>query len=163
MPLFAKTCATFFGVGFFPAAPGTAATAVGAVLVFLLKASLFWYVLIAVILFALGVWASEVLEKTLNQKDPGIVVIDEVVGIMVALVGLPITWPVRAAMKSGPAMSTGPSGCGSPGMRITSILAPVGRPMVSGFCIKIATIGRILDTIGRIFASAGRTVVNTGC
>ena len=34
------------------------------------------------------------MEKQLNQKDPGILVIDEVVGVMIGLWGLPLTWPV---------------------------------------------------------------------
>ena len=38
--------------------------------------------------------ASGSIEKLLNQKDPGMVVIDEVVGVMIALWGLPMIWPV---------------------------------------------------------------------
>jgi len=86
--------ATFFGIGYFPGIPGTAATAAGVALAFLLKGQALAYAAVVFVLLALGVWSSGRLEKTLNRKDPGIVVIDEVVGILIALAGVPLTWPV---------------------------------------------------------------------
>lgn len=95
MNVVSKVVATFFGVGYFPAAPGTAATAAGVGLIVLLKDIPFvQYSGLLFLLFAAGLVCSSYLEKALNQKDPGIVVIDEVVGIMIALMGLPLTWPV---------------------------------------------------------------------
>ncbi|MBI4309657.1 MAG: phosphatidylglycerophosphatase A [Candidatus Omnitrophica bacterium] len=90
---FAKIIATFFGTGYFPAAPGTAATAAGAALAFLLKDGLVYYAAAAVI-FSLGTMASGIVEKDLKQKDPGIVVIDEVAGVLIAFMGIPMSWPV---------------------------------------------------------------------
>ena len=84
--------ATFLGVGFFPMAPGTAATIAGIGLVFLFHFSLFYYVTIIMILLVIAIPVCSYLEKEIGQRDPGILVIDEVVGIMIALIGLPLDW-----------------------------------------------------------------------
>ena len=91
---FYKTVATFGGVGYFPVAPGTAATAVGVGLFYLLGGAFLPCLLAILAFFAVGVMASGHVEKSLNQKDPGIVVIDEIVGVLISLAGLPLTWPV---------------------------------------------------------------------
>ena len=52
------------------------------------------YSILLLVLLILGIMTSGVLEKLMNQKDPGIVVIDEVVGVMITLWGLPLIWPV---------------------------------------------------------------------
>jgi len=92
--LLIKAIATVFGVGYFPAAPGTAATAVGVAIAYGLCNDLPVYTIVLLVLLAIGIMASGLLEKQLNQKDPGIVVIDEVVGVMIALWGLPLGWSV---------------------------------------------------------------------
>ena len=89
-----KSIATVFGVGYFPAAPGTAATAVGVIIAYYLGNNAVVYTLLLLVLLSLGIIASGLLEKQLNEKDPGIVVIDEVVGVMIALWGLPLMWSV---------------------------------------------------------------------
>ena len=89
-----KSIATIFGVGYFPVAPGTAATAVGVIIAYLLGDNLAVFTVLLLGLLFLGVVTSGLLEKQLNQKDPGSVVIDEVVGVMIALWGLPLIWPV---------------------------------------------------------------------
>ncbi len=89
-----KIIATFFGIGYFPAAPGTAATAVGIGLVYLMKDNNGIYLGCTVFLIIAGIAASSYLEKILKEKDPGIVVIDEVVGILIALAGIPFSWPI---------------------------------------------------------------------
>ena len=45
-------------------------------------------------LFFAGVWASTIVEQDLERQDPGIVVVDEVVGMLVALMLLPPTTTV---------------------------------------------------------------------
>jgi phosphatidylglycerophosphatase A len=82
------------GVGYLPVAPGTWATAVGVVIAYYLGNNLAVYSILLLVLLILGIMASGILEKQLGQKDPGIVVIDEVVGVMIALWGLPLIWPV---------------------------------------------------------------------
>ena len=86
--------ATFGGVGYLPLAPGSWATAVGAVLAYFLADNLAAYTILTLVLFALGVMTTGLLERQLGRKDPGIAVIDEVVGILIALWGLPLIWPV---------------------------------------------------------------------
>lgn len=86
--------ATFLGVGFCPVAPGTAATAAGIVLVYFLQSSLPLYTVVMVLLLVLAIPVCTYLEKESGRKDPGLLVIDEVVGIMIGLIGLPLSWPV---------------------------------------------------------------------
>jgi phosphatidylglycerophosphatase A len=73
-------------VGFFPVAPGTAGSAVGLavyVVVRLAQSPQIELVTIAVAL-AIGIWAAGTTERVLG-KDPGPVVIDEVVGMLVTV------------------------------------------------------------------------------
>jgi len=48
-----------------------------------------WAALAAVV--AVGIWASHRVEEVLGRKDPGVIVIDEVAGMMVAVLLLPRT------------------------------------------------------------------------
>lgn len=93
MNIFHHCVATCFGVGYFPVAPGTAATVIGIILAFFLQGTPLYFTWV-VVLTILGIVAADHVEKMSKEKDPGIVVIDEVVGVMIALIGLPITWPV---------------------------------------------------------------------
>ncbi len=86
-----KFIATFLGIGYFPVAPGTAATAAGVGVAFALAAYPFWYGVVLVLAIILGIISADKIEKQSKQKDPGIVVIDEVAGIMIALAFLPLT------------------------------------------------------------------------
>ena len=89
-----KSFATVFGVGFLPVAPGTWATAVGVAIAYGLGNNLPVYTIVVLVLLALGIITTGIVEKQLNQKDPGFLVIDEVVGVMIALWHLPLVWPV---------------------------------------------------------------------
>lgn len=92
--LLIKSIATVGGIGFLPAAPGTWATGVGVAIAYFLGNSMPAYSILLLVLLILGIMTSGILEKQLNQKDPGVVVIDEVVGVMIALWGLPLIWSV---------------------------------------------------------------------
>jgi len=46
---------------------------------------------------AVGLWASGRVERMVGRKDPGVIVIDEVAGMMVSVWFLPRTWPVLLA------------------------------------------------------------------
>jgi phosphatidylglycerophosphatase A len=96
----AWTVATFFGVGMLKPGPGTWASA-GAVLLWAaesmnghlsremqLTGLLIW---IAVVI-ALGVPAAAIVERESGRHDPGFVVIDEVAGQWIALLGSPADW-----------------------------------------------------------------------
>lgn len=80
--------------GYSPFAPGTVGSAAG-LLVYLLV----WWthspiVEIALIagLFAAGVWAGTTAEQYFGGIDPGPVVIDEVVGMLITLAFIPVGW-----------------------------------------------------------------------
>jgi len=82
--------ATGFYIGNIPVAPGTFGSLLGLPLCFSLAgisaaSAVLWTLLF--ILFA--VWIADAAEKILKQNDPGCIVIDEIAGMMVALVGLP--------------------------------------------------------------------------
>lgn len=95
MPLFHKIIATGFGSGYCPLAPGTA----GAVL-----ATIAWYaysaltgsywatmtitVALVIVFTVLGVWSSGVAEKYWG-RDPRRAVVDEMVGVWIALLAVP--------------------------------------------------------------------------
>ncbi|NKB58682.1 MAG: phosphatidylglycerophosphatase A [Alphaproteobacteria bacterium] len=83
--------ATWFGIGHLPKAPGTWGSL--AALPFAWALSIWGGPLIlaaaAVIVFALGVWAAERLERAGGDKDPGHVVIDEVAGQWLTLAAVP--------------------------------------------------------------------------
>ncbi|MCG8589489.1 MAG: phosphatidylglycerophosphatase A [Proteobacteria bacterium] len=81
--------ATAGGAGLVPRAPGTAGAIVG-VLFFLAFAQLnmMLYGITLITLTVLGVWVSDVAERFYRSEDDGRIVIDEVVGQLVALTPL---------------------------------------------------------------------------
>lgn len=85
--------ASFGYVGFFPFAPGTA----GSLAALALFAVIRWIGVPAVELgaiaavFVIGVWSAQGTEDALGRKDPGIVVIDEVLGMLITLALLPVS------------------------------------------------------------------------
>ncbi|MGE0464497.1 MAG: phosphatidylglycerophosphatase A [Vicinamibacterales bacterium] len=89
----ALAVSTFGYVGFFPVAPGTAGSAAALVLYALVR----WVGAPAfelgalLIVFASGVWAAGRTESLLGGKDPGPVVIDEVLGMLLTLAFLPLS------------------------------------------------------------------------
>lgn len=87
--LFVATCGY---IGYVPLAPGTFGSAAGL---------LVWYVLnraaspggelaAIVLLFAIGVWSGTVAERHFGATDPGPIVVDEVVGMLITLLFLPV-------------------------------------------------------------------------
>lgn len=85
--------ASFGYVGYFPIAPGTAGSAAGLALFAVIR----WIGVPAVELaaivavFVIGVWAANGTEAALGRKDPGVVVIDEVLGMLITLALLPVS------------------------------------------------------------------------
>jgi phosphatidylglycerophosphatase A len=80
------------GVGYVPFAPGTFGSAVGLALWAVLPSTLSSQLLAVVLVFAGGTWASGVTERHVRSTDPGIVVIDEVLGMLVTLLSNPVGW-----------------------------------------------------------------------
>lgn len=85
--------ATWFGCGRVPLAPGTAGT-LGAIPLFLVLRPHGPVVVLAVaaLLAFVGVWAADEVIAGSGQKDPQIVVIDEVAGVLVTLAVSAPTW-----------------------------------------------------------------------
>jgi len=76
--------------GYIPFAPGTFGSIVGIPLCFLLsKTKLSVAILFILIFIFFAIWIANKAEKVLKQNDPGCIVIDEIAGIMIALLGLP--------------------------------------------------------------------------
>ena len=94
MRRFAVFVCSFGYVGFFPIAPGTAGSAAGVLLYMILRGlGLSSFELpLAIALFALGVWLGAATEKALGSVDPGPVVIDEVLGMLLTLAFIPVNW-----------------------------------------------------------------------
>ena len=88
----ALALATSAGIGYIPIAPGTLGSLAGLLLWWLLPAS--WGVQLLVIagLFVLGSWSAGVAEQHFSSTDPGPVVIDEVMGMLVTLFLNPVGW-----------------------------------------------------------------------
>lgn len=90
----ADMLATFFYVGRFPVAPGTMASAVGALMAVGLHAWPVAYLAVMALVIVVGFWASGPAEKAAGKKDPGFIVIDEVAGIMISFFMVPLSWAV---------------------------------------------------------------------
>ena len=91
---FSEKAAVFLATGFYigkiPLAPGTFGSLIGLPLCFLLAEIQLSAAIIAVLLIiALAIWISNVAERTLERKDPGCIVIYEIAGMVVTLIGLP--------------------------------------------------------------------------
>ena len=86
--------ATLGYVGYAPVAPGTFGSAAGLALFVLLRAIGVPWLEPAVIvaLFMAGTWAGNVAERYFGGIDPGPVVIDEVLGMLVTLMFVPVSW-----------------------------------------------------------------------
>lgn len=85
--------ASFGYVGYFPFAPGTAGSfAALALYGFLRWVNMPAFELAAIVaVFAIGIWSASGTERALGRKDPGLVVIDEVLGMLVTLALLPLS------------------------------------------------------------------------
>ena len=82
--------ATGAGTGYLPKFPGTWGSLIGVGLWFGLQGlPLTTYLGATALLFAVGVFCAGSAEKIVDLADPGIVVIDEIVGQMIALAAVP--------------------------------------------------------------------------
>jgi len=112
------------GVGYFPIAPGTLGSLVGAGLylalwtwlyqlleanalrgrlnlLYIFTPQLSFMLLLVFVVTVTGIWAASRAERVLQRKDPSVVVIDEVAGQMIALLTgpfwLPTWWSILSA------------------------------------------------------------------
>ena len=91
MKVLSRIVATFFGAGFCPIAPGTAASFITALLYLFFLHGFSWpgQALVIVAVFLIGVPAASRYSAEVGRKDPGRVVIDETCGQLIALFMLP--------------------------------------------------------------------------
>jgi phosphatidylglycerophosphatase A len=88
----ASVVATAFGSGYSPFAPGTAGSAVGLLLFWPMAAWPWpWQLAASASLFLVGSLAAGRVARNVGLEDPGIVVVDEVVGQWITLTALPFT------------------------------------------------------------------------
>lgn len=90
LALLVSTCGY---VGYIPIAPGTFGSAAGLAVLCLVRLSGSPSVELAAIgaLFAAGVWSGSLAERHYGREDPGYVVVDEVVGMLITLFLVPMT------------------------------------------------------------------------
>lgn len=90
---FLKKLAVFFGAGYSPKAPGTVGTLATIPLYWLLmQPGPLFYMSFVVFLLPLAILAAEVYEQEMQRHDSSEIVIDEVLGFLITMTWLPLTW-----------------------------------------------------------------------
>lgn len=90
--------ATGLGTGYLPVAPGTWGTLVGVGFAALLAPLSVWQFLVVVTIFCVcAVWVADLASVMFHDRDPRQVVIDEIAGYLVAVVGHPWSWKLALA------------------------------------------------------------------
>ncbi|MBI3997055.1 MAG: phosphatidylglycerophosphatase A [Candidatus Omnitrophica bacterium] len=84
-----RVIATACGVGYAPQAPGTVASLLALLLWYWLQPSVWIQGIAAVFVMLIGGWAAGDCAKQQHDPDPSCVVVDEVAGMWLALIGLP--------------------------------------------------------------------------
>ena len=91
---FAAKTAVFLATGFYvgriPLAPGTFGSLLGLPICFLMAGiEMPAAIVVVLLLIAVASWIAGAAARTLGQADPGCIVIDEIAGIVITLMGLP--------------------------------------------------------------------------
>lgn len=87
----AKTISTCFGIGYLPKAPGTWGSLIALPVAYLTS---FWgntgiLASLIILIFIIGIWASNITSRHMDVADPSQIVIDEFVGQWVTLLVVP--------------------------------------------------------------------------
>jgi phosphatidylglycerophosphatase A len=88
----ALALSTCLGIGYVPFAPGTIGSAAGLLLWAVLPDAPAAHLVTIALLFAAGSWSSGLAERHLKSTDPGPIVIDEVMGMLVTLFLTRVGW-----------------------------------------------------------------------
>ena len=93
-------CSTVFGIGYTPFASGTMASLVALPIGYLLHLSYgtLGVLVVGLVIFAIGIWASGAHARSIGREDPGTSVIDEIAGQLFAMLlitpaGNTSNWP----------------------------------------------------------------------
>jgi len=79
-------------------APGTFGSLPGLLLYWVMAQMHTGYaVVLTLAVIAAAVWSAGRAEAVMGQKDPGAIVIDEIAGMAVVFVGLPLSWPLAVS------------------------------------------------------------------
>jgi phosphatidylglycerophosphatase A len=92
MNVIALALATALGTGYIPFAPGTFGSIVGLIVWSLLPQAAGPQLSAIVVIFAAGSWSGSYAERHFNRTDPGPVVLDEVLGMLITLFLIPVGW-----------------------------------------------------------------------
>ena len=92
MTRLAVIIATIAGLGYVPFAPGTFGSAAGLALYWPVFGSAGAQLLAICTLLALGIWSATTAERFFATDDPGPVVIDEVMGMLITLFQVRVGW-----------------------------------------------------------------------
>jgi phosphatidylglycerophosphatase A len=84
--------ATGCGVGYVPFAPGTFGSLLGLLVWSAIGPSLLPQLMAIGLLLIVGAWSGSVAERHFKATDPGPVVVDEVLGMLVTLLAVPVGW-----------------------------------------------------------------------
>ena len=84
--------ATVGGIGYAPVAPGTFGSAAGLLVWWLLGQSPAVQGVAIVAIFIAGSWGGNIAERHFGRTDPGQVVVDEVMGMLITLWLNPVGW-----------------------------------------------------------------------
>jgi len=85
-----KILSTFFYVGYLPLIPGTFASLVGVLIFYIARSNFPIYICLTLCVIFSGFFVSGKAEKIFNKKDPKYIVIDEVCGMLLSLMFLPL-------------------------------------------------------------------------
>jgi phosphatidylglycerophosphatase A len=86
--------ATLGGAGYAPVAPGTVASALTVLVLWLVPFTRAGLIFFLAVIVVLGTWAAHHAESVIGGKDPGAIVIDEVAGMALSVLLFPLTVPV---------------------------------------------------------------------
>lgn len=97
MKYLARVISTGCGAGYFPIAPGTMGAVVMLIIYWLIPPLTTFQLLLLILgLMVVGIYSASVTEREVKAKsgavagsDPGIVVIDEIIGMLIALIAIP--------------------------------------------------------------------------
>ena len=84
-----QLAATFFYLGKLPVAPGSFGSFATLLIWLFLPLNYIIQIVIIIILFILGIISSNIISKEMNDHDPSEIIIDEVIGMGIALFMLP--------------------------------------------------------------------------
>jgi phosphatidylglycerophosphatase A len=146
------TIATGFGTGFMRPASGTWGTLVGIPAVIgLVQLNWFWYLVGTFALFFVGVKASNVAEEHWQESDSSKIVIDEIVGYLVTMLLVPMTfWNLFWAffvfrffdiVKIWPARQIDRGGYGGLGVMADDVAAGVYANIVMQLLVAMGWLG----------------------